>query len=98
MRRARVLGVPAPGRVERLEADLRAGVLPGSPKEAAEAWFAAHGIRLGLMVGASGRPVGYLATVPNDTWLEPAEIRITVDFDDQGRVTGVTIYRFVYSL
>ena len=86
-------------RVGPLEADLRAAVQPGSPKGAAEAWFAAHGIRYGLTInGASGRHVGYFAVVPNDTWLEPAEIRIVVNYDEQGRVTGVTIYRFVYSL
>jgi hypothetical protein len=86
-------------RVEPLEADLRACVPSGSPKETAETWFDMHGIRYGpITQGASGKHVGYSAIVPNDSWLESAEIRIAVDFDDDGRVTDVNIYRFVYSL
>ena len=84
--------------VDRLEADLRDAVPPGSSRAKAEEWFKAHGLRYAMITEVStNRPVGYSSRVDNDSWMENAEIRIEVHFDDNWRVTKVTIYRYVPS-
>lgn len=82
--------------VDRLEADLRDNVPPGSTRAQAETWFKARGLKFAVISdGSPERPVGYSSRVDNDSWLESAEIRIVVEFDDTGRVTNTIIRRFV---
>jgi hypothetical protein len=85
-------------RVERLEADLNERLPDGSTWEQAEAWFASHGLRPGVISEMGGRKVGLAATIPNDSLLESAEIRIELYFSREGRLEKRVIYRFVYSL
>jgi hypothetical protein len=83
-------------RVQDLESDLRNTLPPGSPKGLAEQWFAANGIQFRIMTQVTnGLEVGYHAQIDNSSWFESAEIRIAVGFDVNGRVTKVSIYRFV---
>lgn len=86
-------------RVERLEADLNERLPDGSSWEQAEAWFASHGIQPhGIITSSDNQKVGLGAIVPNDSFLQSAEIRIYVYFGPAGRLTKRSIYRFVYSL
>jgi hypothetical protein len=85
-------------RVERLEADLNEQLPDGSSWEQAEAWFASHDFQPHLIAEKDGPIVGLGATVPNDSLLESAEIRIEVYFSPDGRLKERVIYRFVYSL
>lgn len=85
--------------VDELEADLRRNVPVGSTRAQAEAWFMSHGWRPSL-AGQTGteRIVGIGTSVPNSSWLETAEIRIDISFDEAGVITAVSIYRFVFTL
>lgn len=84
-------------RVEQLEADLNERLPDGSTWEQAEAWFASHGLRPGV-IGWGNQKDGLAATIPNDSLLESAEIRIELYFSPEGRLQKRVIYRFVYSL
>lgn len=85
-------------RVERLEADLNERLPDGSTWELAEAWFASHGLRPNGIIEMSGRRIGLMANIPNDSLLESAEIRIELYFSPEGRLNHRVIYRFVYAL
>ena len=85
-------------RVERLEADLEERLPDGSTWDQAEAWFASHGFQPGTIGESGGRKTGLGATVPNDSLLESAEIRIELHFSPEGRLQKRVIYRFVFSL
>jgi hypothetical protein len=86
-------------RVEALEQDLRDRLPIGSTREQVQDWFASHGITYGDTVdSATGKRDGYCATMPNDSWVESAEIRISFEFDDRGRLTKFRIIRFVYCM
>ncbi len=85
-------------RVEELKTDLYRQISPRSTRADVENWFVSHGIAFGMMTDSAGREVGFCATVPNDSWADNAEIRIAIEFDDSGRITTISIYRFVYDL
>ena len=85
-------------RVEKLEADLRSSLPVGSMWAQAEAWFASHGIEPMGIRDLNGKEVGLGAIIPNDSFLESAEIYLYVYFNDAGEVREIIIYRFVYFL
>ena len=81
-------------RVEQLEADAQQSLPPGSTKEQVMAWFTAHKIsEIGDITDPGGNKVGYQAAVPNDSWMDKAEIRISCPFDSQGKLKEVRVYR-----
>jgi hypothetical protein len=84
--------------VAELEADLRRSLPEGSTWAQTEAWFLSHGIRTGEVSELNGRKVGLWARIPNHTWFESAEIRISVYFNESGGLQKIIIYRFVFSL
>jgi len=87
-------------RVERLEADIRRSLPVGSTWQEASAWFVSHNIQAGgakdVLTGLPAKLL--LATIPNDSLLESAEIRIAIYFDEDCQLTKIDIYRFVYCL
>ena len=44
------------------------------------------------------RPIGLGATIPNDSLIDAAEIRIYLYFDEHGRLRKWSVHRFVFSL
>jgi hypothetical protein len=85
-------------RVEKLEADLKGRLPLGSSWEEAEAWFTSHGIKPNvLMRGHESRVSELLATVPNDTFLESAQIIISLTFSPDGRLERCAVWRYVQS-
>jgi len=85
--------------VKQLEAEVKEKLPIGSSRKQVYAWFASHGLYPADIVEiSSGRSVGLGTSMPNNTFLEMAEIRISVYFDSADRLERVHIYRFVYSL
>ena len=84
-------------RVEQLEDDLRKRLPIGSTWKEAEGWFASHGIKPGAISELGGRKIGLGSTIPNDSLLDSAEIRIELYFNEDGRLRERIIYRVVYS-
>jgi hypothetical protein len=81
-------------RVEQLEADLHEHLPLGSSREEVLAWYSAHGItELSDLTDTGGGKAGYRASVPNDSWLDRANIEIMCRIDRQGKLTDVTIFR-----
>lgn len=86
-------------RVENLEKDLNERLPDGSTWDEAEAWFAAHGIKPHSISRVSdGNKVGLGATVPNNSFVNSAEIRIALFFNAQSRLEKRIVYRFIYSV
>jgi len=85
--------------VWRLEADLNEKLPEGSTWEEAEAWFASHKIQSVVFFEENKRrKIALGATIPNDSLLGGAEIRIRLDFNSEGRLQKRSIYRWVPSL
>ena len=83
-------------RLERLEADAREKLPAGTDKEKVPAWFAAHGITdFGDLTNTGGGKIGYRALVPNDTYMERAELDISFKYDKDGKVTESRFERVV---
>lgn len=81
-----------------LEADLNQRLPDGSTWEEAEAWFAAHGLRPIEIIDVDSSPIGMGVRIPNDSWLDSAEIRIELYFNEKKQLKKRVIYRFVYHL
>ncbi|VTR93260.1 unnamed protein product [Gemmata massiliana] len=85
--------------LERLEADLNARLPNGSSQADAEAWFARHAVQPGEIFDASNNSkIGLTGTVPNNSLVSNAEIRIELYFSADGKLKDRVIYRHVYTL
>jgi hypothetical protein len=93
-------GAPKNGiRIEQLEREIQAELPLGSTRGEAEAWFASQGIEPNEIVSMEDhRPIGLSASIPNDSWLEKATIRIELYFDANNRLKDRIVYRDVPSL
>jgi len=70
--------------VESVEADALASLPVGSNEDAAVAWFIARGYsEYGETTDTKGKKTGYRALVPNDSWLEKAEIEIVLKYESR---------------
>jgi hypothetical protein len=83
-------------RVEALEAEMRQQLPPGSTWEQARERFASRGLNVSEME-KDGRATGLAVMIPNNSFLDSAEIRVYLYFDGQ-RLQRITVERFVYSL
>jgi hypothetical protein len=93
-----VAGAPKNGiRVELLQRDIEEQLLPGSTRGEVEAWFASHDIEPSEIVH-DNVAVGLWASIPNDSWLGRATIRIELHFDANNRLKDRVVYRDVPSL
>jgi hypothetical protein len=85
-------------RVEKLEVDLKTQLPDGSSWEESELWFSSHNLQPHVIDRRQdGRKSGLGVTIPNDSLLDTAEIRIELYFDETGRLYKRSIERFVYS-
>jgi hypothetical protein len=81
-------------RVEQLEAEIHEQLPPGSSREEVLAWYDAHGItELSDLTDTGGGKAGYQGSLPNDSWLDKAEILILCRLNRQGKLADVTIFR-----
>ena len=89
-------GLPKSGvRVEHLRDDAQRKLPAGSSRDDVLAWFAAHGItEVGDLTDPGGKKLGHHALLPNDSWLDQAEIDIRVMFDGDGKVNDLKIARY----
>ncbi len=86
-------------RVERLEADLNERLPNGSSRADAEAWFARHAVQPGDIFDATNNSkIGLTGTVPNNSLISNAEIRIELYFSADGKLKDRVVYRHVYTL
>lgn len=79
---------------EQLDADVREGLQVGtSTREDAMAWFAARGItEVSDTSDAGGRKNGYLAKIPNDSWMKQKQVEIQIGYDGKGKVMRLSVY------
>lgn len=81
-------------RVEAVRAELVAKLPPGTPKDEIVKVFEAKGYKdYGKVTDTGGKTIGYRTLVPNDTYLEKAELDIACKFDEDGKVTTVEVQR-----
>ena len=63
-------------------------------KDQVLAWFAGHGITdYGDLLDTGGNKAGYACQVPNDTWLDQADIVMLCRCDKDGKLVDLSISR-----
>lgn len=80
--------------VEQVEADARTGLPPGSSRDDIVAWLVARGVtEYGDVMDPGGKKVGVRALIPNDSYLERAEIEIRCPLNGEGKLKEVSVTR-----
>lgn len=80
---------------EPYDADARQHLKIGtSTREDVLAWYTGNGItEVSDTFDTGGRKNGYLAQIPNDSWMKQAQIHITVRFDGTGKLEYLSVFQ-----
>jgi hypothetical protein len=83
---------------EHLKQEIEADLPLGTPRADVERWFKNRQITHGDIVDENNRICGLITSLPQRSFLQTAEIRIALYFDDSNRLKKLHVYRFVPSL
>ncbi|HUR54800.1 MAG TPA: hypothetical protein VMZ71_11760, partial [Gemmataceae bacterium] len=75
----------------KLEADVRASVVAGMPKEDAKKWLESKGYAVSAIQDGGANENGYRTRVRNDTRLEEVELEVACWYDKKGKITDVAV-------
>jgi hypothetical protein len=80
---------------EHLDTDVRQNLEIGvSTREDVLAWFASRGITdVSDTFDPGGRKNGYMAKIPNDSWMKQQQVEIQIGVDGKGKVARLSVYQ-----